>query len=84
MTAFLELANKLVKHNHRKQEVRLSLGKLVKSEELHILKTAEQRNQNLTPRRIVGEVAICDNSGPSLWAIGTRTGENKGIAKLAS
>jgi hypothetical protein len=34
--------------------------------------------------RIVGDDAICDSSGPKLWAIGTRTGENKGTAKLAS
>lgn len=38
----------------------------------------------LTPRRTVGDDAICDRSGPKFWAIGTITGENKGMAKLAS
>lgn len=38
----------------------------------------------LTPARRVGEEKISDRSGPKLWAIGTRTGENKGIAELAS
>lgn len=39
---------------------------------------------NLTPSRTVGDDAICDRNGPKLWATGTRTGENKGIAELAS
>lgn len=34
MLELLELANELIKHNHFRQEVRLSLGKL--SDELHI------------------------------------------------
>lgn len=34
--------------------------------------------------RTVGDDAICDRRGPMLWAIGTRTGENNGIATLAS
>jgi hypothetical protein len=38
----------------------------------------------LTPARRVGEEKISDRSGPKFWAIGTRTGENKGIAELAS
>ena len=32
----------------------------------------------------MGDEAICDRNGPRLWAIGTRTGENRGIAELAS
>lgn len=39
---------------------------------------------SLTPRRNVGDDAICDKIGPRLWATGTRTGENRGTAELAS
>lgn len=38
----------------------------------------------LTPARIVGDETISDRSGPMLWAIGTKTGEKKGTAELAS
>lgn len=38
----------------------------------------------LTPARRVGEEKISDRSGAKFWAIGTRTGENKGIDELAS
>lgn len=38
----------------------------------------------LTPIRIVGEEVSCDKMGPKLCAMGTITGENNGIAVLAS
>lgn len=38
----------------------------------------------LTPRIIVGDEVSWDKRGPKLWAIGTITGENSGIAELAS
>jgi hypothetical protein len=37
-----------------------------------------------TPNRIVGYDVNWDNIGPKLCAIGTITGENSGIAELAS
>lgn len=38
----------------------------------------------LTPIRIVGEELSWDKMGPKLCAMGTITGENNGIAELAS
>lgn len=38
----------------------------------------------LTPRRIVGDEVISKRKGPIFWATGTRTGDNNGMAKLAS
>lgn len=38
----------------------------------------------LTPRRSDGDDVSWDRRGPKLWAIGTMTGENKGMAELAS
>jgi hypothetical protein len=39
---------------------------------------------HLTPKRIVGYDVSWDNIGPKLCAMGTITGENSGIAELAS